>query len=103
MILAKNKKTGIEMTFDSQEMFEIANMFSGGEFEIVNKKHTPENHLTIVPEFLSEKKFSADDFNFDEVHDMIDVFSVEELKILSEDKRKTIANLAKKQLNKLKK
>jgi len=96
MILAHNKLTGNRKTFDTPQMYEYANMLSGGNLEIIPfDEPVRESNEVII---IQPKKFSSESLTYDFVSDNIEIFTKEQLNILAKDNRKPISNLAKKQL-----
>ncbi len=106
MILAKNKKTGVQQTFDNNTLFKFAN--SKNEYEIVKGGYLPEKKKKIediqfeiiepdVQEFIFDtSKISTKDFN-----EMLELYTKEELEAFAQDNRKGISNKASKRLKNL--
>ncbi len=106
MILAKNIKTGVQITFDNATIFKFANVKN--EYEIIKGDYLPEKkkkiediQFEIIEPEISEWVFDTTKISTKEFKEMIESWTIEELKLFSNDNRKSIANQASKRLKNL--
>ena len=106
MILAKNLKTGVQLTFDSLKLFNMANQT--GLYELIEGGVPPQ------PQSIEDIPYKVldpvDDFSYDtsevtvkEFRELLTVYTLEELELFANDPRATVSKRAKTRIIQLKK
>ena len=94
MILAKNKKTGLVKTFDN------INFVDKTEYDIITNNFKNEVAEIVQVTEIKEQAININDFDFNEVVEMLEVWNNEEIKLFLNHSDKKIVNLVKKHLKK---